>query len=188
MPYHITTRVLHGGIEAEKKGARIPTVVRWLGRLARYRDGWSEASSAALRPKERGLDASERVVCGSWGRRYEVEVFEETRPDARCGTCNGWGRIEAHRDRGARCALRAEKHRTGKQKFPVEWCSVGKGQAGVHVVAWCPNCRDQHTTQSNLCMKRRRSLPPPSRREEGAPAASPPLEGEEMGGWKRRNP
>ena len=30
------------------------------------------------------------------GRRYDVEISEEIRPDAQCGRCSGWGQIEVH--------------------------------------------------------------------------------------------
>ena len=163
----------------------------------RRRGGWAgsrisdlDIGAGGARPLRQLLRSRERIFgrlreCGLQllGRPYEVEVFEKTRPDARCGACGGWGHIEARCGRDARCALCAEKHHTDKHKCPVEGCFVVKGQACAHVVAKCPNCRDPRTAQPKLCPKTKeareagrgwRSPPPLSRRGERAPAASPP--------------
>ena len=54
------------------------------------------------------------------GCRYEVEAFEEIRPDALRGTFSRWGHIEGLYIRSARCALCAGEHRTDEHKCPVE--------------------------------------------------------------------
>ena len=81
---------------------------------------------------------------------YEVEAFEEIRPDALCGSCSGGAtsRRTAPEILAVLCMQRSTA--PDRYKCPVEGCSVGKGQACAHGVA---NCRGPHTAQSNLCPK-----------------------------------
>ena len=78
----------------------IPADVRWLSRAkaqARFqetRGGTSSVVAVVLG------DATFSRVCESGvhllGRRYEVEAFEEARPDAFCSRCCRWGHIAPH--------------------------------------------------------------------------------------------
>lgn len=75
------------------------------------------------------------------GRRYDVEVFEEIRPDAQCGRCCGWTHIEAQCNREPRCACAQEdtpppstgirlRFLVGKARRPhTPWLSVSAAVA-----------------------------------------------------------
>ena len=101
----------------------------------------------------------------------------------------GRGHIEAYRARGARCALCAAEHRTGKHKCPT------KDALWARARAKCPNCRGPHTAQSNLCPKNKearqaakgwRPPPPPSyHRESASTPAPPPTSPAAAGGFRR---
>ena len=85
-------RLLREELEAENSGVSIPADIRWLSRAkaqARCQElkgGTSTVVAAVLG------DATFSRVCKSgvclFGRRYEVETFEEARPDAFCNRCS----------------------------------------------------------------------------------------------------
>ena len=84
-------------------------------------------------------------------RHYEVEVFEETRPDAPRGSRSGWSHIE----RTAPEMLAALVHREAPHRHTSAW-SKGALGAGVRraLSAWPrSNCRGPHKAQPNLCPK-----------------------------------
>ena len=93
-------RLLRKEFEAENTGVSIPIKIRWLSRAkaqARFqelRDGTSSVVDAVLG------DATFSRVCRSgvrlFRRRYDVEAFEESRPDAFCNRCSRWGHIAPH--------------------------------------------------------------------------------------------
>ena len=106
--------LLREELEAENSGVCIPADIRWLCRAkaqARFqetRGGTSSVVAAVLG------DATFGRVCKSgvhlFGRRYEVEVYEETRPDAFCSQCSRWGHIAPHCSATPRCHLRKGAH------------------------------------------------------------------------------
>ena len=129
-------RLLREELEAENEGVRIPADIRWLSRAkaqARFqetRGGTSSVVAAVLG------DATEGRVCKSgvhlFGRRYEVEAFEEARPDASCSRCCRWGHIAPHCSESPRCALCAEDHTTHDHSVPLR--DAGPDEAtGAHM-------------------------------------------------------
>ena len=109
-------RLLWEELEAENSGVSIPAEIRWLSRakaqtrFQELRDGTSSVVAAVLG------DATFSRVCRSGirisGRRYEVEAFEESRPDAFCNRCSCWGHIAPHCSAAPRCSICAEEHIT----------------------------------------------------------------------------
>ena len=72
----------------------IPLAVRWLGKLSeikeRAREGKITASSVTF--VVRGEEVAGRLVKNGlriMGRLYQVELYEEARPDAMCANCCG---------------------------------------------------------------------------------------------------
>ena len=88
-------------LEAESEGARIPSVVRWLGKAtdvkapdikARYNEGTIRASSVDLIWPfwgRRNFNRLRKSGLRHLGRRYDIEVYEEPRPGAFCGHYSG---------------------------------------------------------------------------------------------------
>ena len=85
-------RLLREELEAENGGVSISADIRWLCRAkaqARFQEtkgGTSSVVAVVLG------DTTFNRVCKSsvhlFGRRYEVEAFEESRPDAFCSRCS----------------------------------------------------------------------------------------------------
>ena len=158
------TERLREEIEAENasEGVAIPLAVRWLGKLSeireRAREGKITVSSVTF--VVRGEEVASKLVKNGlriMGRLYQVELYEEARPDAMCANCCGWGHIEAqcnHR-REPRCALCAAEHRTELHKCPVRDCAAARGSACIHVIASCPNCKGPHGARSSQCPKKK---------------------------------
>ena len=83
-------------LKADNQGVRIPSVVRWLGWAADVKARCNErtirASSVVFAVLgEANFSRLRRSGLRHLGCRYDVEVYEETRPDALCGHCSGWG-------------------------------------------------------------------------------------------------
>lgn len=88
--------MLHEETEAENEGAKISLVIiiGWLGRpsevKARSREGATASLTDVFAVKRGGVfNCLLKSELQQPGRRYEVEVFKKTRPDALCGSCNG---------------------------------------------------------------------------------------------------
>ena len=116
------------------------------------------------------------------GRRYEVDAYEEVRPDAYCSRCCGWGHIGPRCTAAApRCALCKESHTTADHRCPVEGCRVEQGHPCPHGVAKCKNCGGPHPSQANACPEKRRvwqeakgwRSSPPLCKQQKAPHAQP---------------
>ena len=89
------------------------------------------------------------------GRGYEVEAYEEVRPDVGCGHCCEWGHIEPQYSRtAAHCGWCAEGHTTKDHRCPVEGCRARKGHWRQHTVPKCANCRGPHFARANACPKK----------------------------------
>ena len=179
-------RLLREGLEAENSGVSIPTKIRWLSRAkaqARFqelKDGTSSVVAAVLG------DATFNRVCKRgvrlFGRRYEVEAFEEDRLDAFCNRCSRWGHIAPHCSAAPRCSICAEEHITQDHRCTVEGCRAGRGRRCPHTTTRCATCRGPHGARVDACAakKEARQLawrwrsPPRPRREKGATAPEAP--------------
>ena len=186
-------RLLREELEAENSGMTIPAEIRWLSRAkaqARYqelRGGTSTVVAAVLG------DATFSRVCKSgvrlFGRRYEVEAFEEARPDAFCNRCSRWGHVAPHCSAAPRCSICAEEHTTQDHRCPVEGCRAGRGRGCPHMTTRCANCRGPLGARVAACAakKEARQLawrwrsPPRQRKEKGADAPEAPE-------WRPRPP
>ena len=64
-----------------------------------------------------------------FGRWYEVDTCEETRPDAFCSRCCGWGHIAPHCAAASpRCAVCAKDYATNDHRCPVDGWKAWKGR------------------------------------------------------------
>ena len=136
-------RLLRGGLGAGNSGANIPAEVRWLGgtkvgaRFQKYKDGTSSVVAAVLG------EATFSRLCKSgihlFGRRYEVEAYEEARPDAFCNRCSRWGHIALHCSADPGCSICAEDHTTQDHRCSVEVCRAGRGRRCPHETTKCAN-------------------------------------------------
>ena len=130
-------RLLREELEAENGGVSISADIRWLCRAkaqARFQEtkgGTSSVVAVVLG------DTTFNRVCKSgvhlFGRRYEVEAFEESRPDAFCSRCSLWGHIAPHCSESPRCAICARDHTTHDHQCSVEGCKAGRGHGYAHV-------------------------------------------------------
>ena len=69
------------------------------------------------------------------GRRYEVDAYEEVRPDANCSLCCGWGHIGPQYTAAApRCTFCEESQTTAGHRCPVESRPAGRGHTCPHGV------------------------------------------------------
>ena len=117
-----------------------------------------------------------------FGQRYEVEAFEESRPDAFCNRCSRWGHIAPHCSENPRCSICAKDHTTHDHQCSVEGCRAGRGHGCTHVTTQCANCKGPHGARADACgaKKEARQLawgwrsPPRPRREKGAEAPEAP--------------
>ena len=108
-----------------------------------------------------------------FGRRYEVEAYEEARPDAFCNRCSRWGHIAPHCSADPRCSICAEDYTTQNHWCSVEGCRAGRGRGCPHETAKCANCKGPHWARAEACAakKEARQLawrwksPPRPRRE-----------------------
>ena len=86
-------RKLREELEAENSGMHMPAEIRWLGGAkarARYQEvqgGTSSVVAAVL--GEAIIDRLCKSGARLFGRRYEVDAYEEARPDAFCSHCCG---------------------------------------------------------------------------------------------------
>ena len=124
------------------------------------------------------------------GGRYEVDAFEEERPDALCLRCGEWGHVTPHCDEAKRpkCAICAKEHATRDHRCPVEGCRVGRGRMCPYVTAKCANCGSPHGAGADACAAKKiaqhaargwRSPSPPRRERRGAPGVAAPAVEEE---------
>ena len=166
--------------EAENEGIRIPSTIRWLcgapSVKTRYDERTISASSVVLAFANKDTF---RLVCKKGlrlqGRRYEVETYEEVRPDVGCGHCAGWGHIEPQCSRTtARCGWCAEQHKMREHRRLAEGCRAKQGHWCQHTVAKCANCRGPTSRRRGLTQGRGR---PAVRRRGGGPP--PPSGGSE---------
>ena len=87
-------RKLREELEAENSRAHIPAEIRWLGgakvraRFQEKKDGSSSVVAAVLGEAIFGHLC--RYGVRLFGVRYEVDTYEETRPNAFCSRCSGW--------------------------------------------------------------------------------------------------
>ena len=127
-------------------------------------------------------DATFSRVCRSGVRlfgRYEVEAFEENRPDAFCNRCSRWGHIAAHCSAAPRCSICAEDHITQDHRCSVEGCRAGRGRGFPHRTTKCANCGGPYGARADACAAKREARQlawkcrSPSRpcRERGAAAS-----------------
>ena len=121
-------RLLREELEAENSGVSIPADIRWLCRekaQARFQETRGDTSSVVAAVLG---DATFGRVCRSgvhlFGGRYEVEAFEEARPDASCSWCSHWGHIAPHCSATPRCSIYAKEHTTHNHQCSVEGCRV----------------------------------------------------------------
>ena len=147
--------LLREELEAENSGVSIPADIRWLSRAkvqARYQElkgGTSTVVAAVLG------DATFSRVCKSdvrlFGRRYEVEAFEEARPDAFCNRCSRWGHVAPHCSAAPRCSICAEEHTMQDHRCPAEGCRAGRGRGCSHTTTRCANCKGPHGARADAC-------------------------------------
>ena len=86
-----------------------------------------------------------------FGRRYEVEAFEEARPDAFCSRCSRWGHIAPHCSETPRCAISAKDHTTHDHQGSVEGCKARRGHGCTHTTTQCANCKGPHRARADAC-------------------------------------
>ena len=88
-------RKLREKLEAENSGVSIPAEIRWLGgakvwaRFQEKKDGSSPVVAAVLGEATFGRLCRHGV--SPFGARYEVRAYEESRSNAFCSRCSGWG-------------------------------------------------------------------------------------------------
>ena len=138
-------RKLREELEAENSGVYIPAEVRWLGgakaraRFQEKRDGSSSVVAAVLGEATFGRLC--RYGARLFGVRYEVDAYEETRPNAFCSRCSGWGHVGPHCKAAApRCSIYAKDHAESDHRCPVEGRKVGRGRPCSHETTKCANC------------------------------------------------
>ena len=109
--------------------------------------------------------------------RYEVDAYEEDRPDALCQRCGTWAHVAPHCEaKRLECSLYAEEHATNEHRCLVKGYRVGKGRLCPHGTAKCANCGGPHGARADVCAAKREAQqsarrwrsPPPPRRERGA--------------------
>ena len=164
----------------------IPADIRWLSRAraqARFQETRGGTSSVVAAVSG---DVAFSRICKSgvhlFGQRYEVEAFEESRPDAFCNRCSRWGHIAPHCSENPRCSICAKDHTTHDHQCSVEGCRAGRGHGCTHVTIQCANCKGPHGARADACgaKKEARQLawgwrsPPRPRREKGAEAPEAP--------------
>ena len=185
----------------ENSGVHIPAEIRWLSRamvrawFQEKKDG-SPVVAAVL--GEATLNRLCRHGVRLFGVRYEVDAYEETRPNAFCSRCSGWGHVAPHCKTAApRCSICARDHAETDHRCPVEGCKAGRGRPCPHGTAKCANCWGPHGARADACTAKREARgaargwrsPPPPRRERRAveaprtfedeiPAAHEGMEGE----------
>ena len=106
------------------------------------------------------------------GRRYEIEAFEEARPDAMGGRCCGWCLIAAHCSREARCALCVGERRTDQYKYRVEGCLVGKARR-AHMPWLNASTVEDSTSLRRACAPRRKRHNRPLKGGVATPTVTP---------------
>ena len=143
-------RKLREELEAENAGVHISADIRWLGgakvraRFQETRSGSSSVVAAVLG------EAVFNRLCRSGirlpGGRYEVDAYEEDRPDALCQRCGSWGHVAPHCEaKRPKCSLCAEEeYATSEHQCLVKGCRVGKGRLCPHGTAKCANCEGPH--------------------------------------------
>ena len=93
-------RKLREELEAENAGAQAPTDIRWLGGVkvrARFqREGCGSSSVVAAVLGEAVFNRLCKSGVRLPGGRYEVDTFEEERPDALCLRRCEWGHDTPH--------------------------------------------------------------------------------------------
>lgn len=188
---------LREGLEAENAGVQVPADIRWLsGAKARarfHREGCGSSSAVAAVLGEEAFGRLCRRGIRLPGGRYEVDAFEEERPDALCLRCGEWGHVTPHCDeaKSPKCAICAKEHATQDHRCSVESCRAGRGRMCPHTTAKCANCGGPHGAGADACAARRiaqnaargwRSPPPPRREQRrDAPGATAPGVEEEGG-------
>ena len=195
-------------LEAENAGVRVPAEIRWLGgakvRARFQREGCGSSSVVAAVLGEEAFNQLYKRGVRLPGGRYEVDAFEEERPDALCLRCGEWGHVTPHcKSREPKCAICAKDHATGDHRCSAEGCRVGRGQMCPHTTAKCANCGGPHGARADACAAKKiaqhvargwRSPPPPRREQrreapeaeattaQGGERGEPEVEMEEMGG------
>ena len=117
-------------LEAENGGVDIPAEISWLGgakvrtRYQEVQGGTSTVVAAVLG------EVTFSRLCKSgaqlFGRRYEVDAYEEVRPDAFCSRCCGWGHIAPLQGcRQVCCLCRGPHHE--RPPVPRRGVQGGKG-------------------------------------------------------------
>ena len=154
-------KALREGFEAENEVVRIPPNIRWLGGAEDIRSRWRggggvTASSAALAVV---WEATFSGLCKTGvrllGRRYEVEAFEEDRPDAfysRYCACSHIGPRCTAAVPGASSARRGTRRPTTGARLIVEGC---RGHPCPHGVARSRNCRGPRLPWAVVCPARK---------------------------------
>ena len=200
-------RKLREELEAENTGVRVPAEIRWLsGAKARarfHREGCGSSSVVAAVLSEEVFNQLCKRGIRLPGGRYEVDAFEEERPDALCLRCGEWGHVTPHCEaKDPRCAICAKGHATKDHRCSVEGCRVGRGRMCSHTTAKCTNCGGPHGARADACVAKKiaqhasrgwRSPPPPRRGEKRGDVPStetpgveeediPEVEMEEAGG------
>ena len=174
-------RRLRKELEAENSGVHIPAEIRWLGgskvraRFQEVKDGPSLVMAAVLG------EVTFCRLCKSGvhllGSRYEVDAFEEARPDAFCSRCSAWGHIAPHcKATDPRCTLCSGAHATfERRRRPVEGCRVRGGHPCPHGEARCANCGGPHGARVDACAakKKARQFARGLRSPQGARRESP---------------
>ena len=140
---------------AENSGVSITAEIRWLSRAkaqARFqevKDGTSSMVAAVLG------DATFSRVCKSgirlFGRRYEIEAYEEARPDAFRNRCSRWGHIAPHCSADLRCSVCAEDHTTQDRRCSVEGYRAGRGRGRPQETTKRANCKCPHGARADAC-------------------------------------
>ena len=118
-----------------------------------------------------------------FGARYKADAYEETRPNAFCSRCNGWGQVGPHCKAAAlKCSICAKDYAETDHRCPVEGRKVGRGRPCPHGTAKCANCGGPHGARADACAAKReargaarRWRSPPHRDGRGGPLRFPRL-------------
>jgi len=151
-------------LQAENEGVVLPLAINWIGGLKDVQKKKAEGQKASLVVfAVKGSKMAEKVLKGGLraaGVKYNVERFVNTRPDSFCGVCSRWGHVEAKCGslKMPACMLCAGRHLMKDHKCNVVGCKANAGQNCTHNVDKCINCKGNHITKANCCVKKQEAI------------------------------
>ena len=149
-------RKLREELEAENSGVNIPAEIKWLGgakvraRFQEKKDGplFGGSRSAWRGDFQPPLPSRSQALWSPLRGRH----LEETRPNAFCSRCSGWGHIAPHCKAAApKCSICAKDYAETDHRCPVEGCRAGRGRPCPYGTTKCPNCGGPHGTRADAC-------------------------------------